>query len=111
MKKNILFILSAVITVVTLFSCNNTETYAEMRDKEKKAIAAFIKDNDITGPITVISENTFYSQDTLTDVSRNEFVLFEDDGIYMQIIRKDNGRDGKRATRQYHNKKCVMPFY
>ena len=92
MKKITLFLLSAVVTAVTLFSCNDSETYAEMREKEKKAIAAFIKDNDITGPITVITETTFYSQDTLTDVSRNEFVLFEDDGIYMQIIRKGEGQ-------------------
>lgn len=92
MKKTTIFILTFCSLLTTFFSCKDTETYAEMKDKEKKAITAFIKDNDITGPITVISENTFYAQDSTTNLERNEYVLFEEDGIYMQIISKGSGK-------------------
>lgn len=91
MKRTTYILASVFVLIATLFSCKDQETYAEMKDKEKKAINAFIKDNDLTGPITVISENAFYAQDSLTDISRNEFVLFEEDGIYMQIISKGEG--------------------
>lgn len=73
-------------------SCNDGETYAEMKDKEKKAINKFIKDNDMCGPIKVISESAFYAKDSLTDTLSNEFVLFNEDGIYMQIVRKGEGQ-------------------
>lgn len=92
MKKTTILLFALLSMVSVFFSCKDQETYAEMKDKEKKAIASFIKDNDITGPITVISEQTFYSQDTTTNVARNEFVLFEEDGIYMQIERKGEGQ-------------------
>lgn len=92
MKKNIILIFSLLSLIVSLFSCKDTETYAELKDKEKKAINAFIKDNDITGPITVITEKTFLANDTTTDLSRNEFVLFEEDGIYMQILQRGKGQ-------------------
>jgi len=91
MKKTVFAIVTFVALLTTMFSCKDQETYAEMKDKEKKAIAEFIKDNDFVGPITVITENAFYAQDTLTNLDRNEFVLFEDDGIYMQIVRKGEG--------------------
>lgn len=92
MKKNLIIIFSLLSLISTLFSCKDQETYSEKKDKEKKAINEFIKDNDITGPITVISEKTFYANDSLTDLSRNEFVLFNDDGIYLQIINKGSGK-------------------
>ncbi len=92
MKKTILSFATLILLLTTVFSCKDRETYAELKEKEKKSIAAFIKDNDITGPITVISENTFYAQDSMTDLSRNEFVLFEDDGVYMQIVNKGSGQ-------------------
>ena len=82
-----------VFSQVFFSSCNDNETYAERKDKEKKAVNRFIKDNDFVGPINVISESTFYAQDSLTDVSKNEFVLFNEDGIYMQIVRKGEGQN------------------
>jgi len=35
---------------------------------------------------------TFYEQDSTTNVDDNEFVLFNESGIYMQIVRKGEGR-------------------
>lgn len=100
MKKTILFFATFILLVTATFSCKDTETYAEQKEKEKKAITAFLKDNDLTGPITVITENTFYAQDSTTDLSRNEFVLFEEDGIYMQIVNKGAGQTMEEMARQ-----------
>ena len=84
-------VLCCVSTVFSLYSCKDGETYAEMKDKEKDAINKFIKDNDLIGPIKKIDESTFYENDSTTDVSSNEFVLFNENGIYMQIVRKGEG--------------------
>ncbi|MBR1668373.1 MAG: DUF4827 domain-containing protein [Bacteroidaceae bacterium] len=72
-------------------SCSDGETYAEQKAKEKRYISQFLEDNDFVGKINVISEKQFYAQDTMTNLSKNEFVCFDDDGIYMQIVRKGEG--------------------
>lgn len=94
MKKILFSVLAACVvstSILTTTSCNEDETYAEQKDKEKKAIGQFLEDNDFVGKITPISEEQFYAQDSTTDLSKNEFVRFNDDGIYMQIVRKGNG--------------------
>lgn len=94
MKKFLFSVLAACVvstSILTTTSCNEDETYAEQKDKEKKAIGQFLEDNDFVGKITPISEEQFYAQDSTTDLSKNEFVRFNDDGIYMQIVRKGNG--------------------
>ena len=73
-------------------ACHDEETYAEMKKKERQAIDRFLKDNDVVGPIEVISEEQFAAQDSLTDTVRNQFVLFDDDGIYMQIVNRGTGK-------------------
>ena len=85
----------ALLTVVS--SCNKYETYAEQKDKERNAISQMIRDSSMT----VISESQFRSQDSTTDVSKNEWVLFESNGVYMQIVRKGCGqqlKNGETAT-------------
>ena len=50
---------------------------------------------------SIISERQFFDQDTMTDVSKNEFVLLESSGIYLQIVEKGCGekiKDGETAT-------------
>jgi len=79
-----------------LQSCDDYETYAEKKEKERNAINQYIKDNGIN----VISEAEFKT-DTTTDVSRNEYVLFSSSGIYMQIVRRGCGemlKNGETAT-------------
>lgn len=95
MKKIVYFVLTTMvvgISMLTSTSCNDGETYAEQKDKEKRYIGKFIADNEFVGPIKVISEQQFYAQDTTTNVEKNEFVLFNDDGIYMQIVQKGEGK-------------------
>ncbi len=95
MKKLFYLVLTACAVSLSMFtttSCNDGETYAEQKEKEKKAIRKFIESNDFVGTITPITEEQFYAQDSITDTTKNEFVLFNDDGIYMQIVRKGEGQ-------------------
>lgn len=97
MMKKIFSSLCALVACVCLFqACDDTETYAEMKEKERKAIDAFIKSEGIN----VISFEQFCAQDSTTDVDKNEYVLFKDKGVYMQLVRKGVGEplaDGERA--------------
>ena len=88
----ILAFMSTSFAIATFCSCDDGETYADQKNKEKKAIKKFIEDNDFVGKINVISEKEFYANDSTTDTAKNEFVLFNDDGIYMQIVAKGKGR-------------------
>ena len=92
-KKLLYLVLAACVVSTSLFtiSCNDGETYADQKAKEKRYISQFLEDNDFVGKINPITEEQFYAQDSTTDVSKNEFVLFKDDGIYMQIVRKGEG--------------------
>ena len=100
MKKTNCF-LTLLLTVVIgmqLIGCDDYETYAEMKEKEMKSIEQFIKDMDIK----VIDFATFCAQDSTTDVSKNEYVFLEGDGVYMQIVRKGEGRhQNKDENRSY----------
>ena len=85
-----------------LCSCDDDETYADQKEKERKAIAAFLNRNLILldaqgdtllnmGKIKVISEQQFINQDSTTNLDENEYVLFTNNGVYMQIVRKGPG--------------------
>lgn len=86
------------MTIVAGFamnSCDDYESYADKRDYELSSISKFIA-NPIMGeikgkPIKVISEAEFLANDTTTDVEKNEFVLFENTGVYMQIVNRGCG--------------------
>ena len=68
-------------------SCNNGTTYAELKDAEREAIQRFIELNDIK----VIDEDQFADQDSTTNVANNEYVLFKESGVYMQVVERGNG--------------------
>lgn len=87
----------AFIAAVTVISCDDTETYAEQKDKERAAISRFIADS----AITVITESQLKEQGYKTDVSKNEFVLMQNSGVYMQIVREGCGekiKEGETTT-------------
>lgn len=95
--KNLALAVIALLSLLSIASCNDTETYAEQKDKERAAINKFINDSSIT----VISEAQFKEQDSTTDLSKNEFVLFSNSGVYMQIVRRGCGeymKNGETAT-------------
>lgn len=85
-----------------LASCNNDDTYADQKERERDAIKAFMKrdvyitgiDGDTichVGKINPISEQTFAAQGDSTSVEKNEYVLFAGTGVYMQIVRRGIG--------------------
>lgn len=68
-------------------SCNDGKTYAELKEEERDAIKRFIEQNEIK----VIDEDQFEAQDSTTNVADNEYVLFDESGVYMQVIERGNG--------------------
>ena len=113
-KKKITLAVLAFITFFSLtISCDDDETYADLRKRENNQIDAFLKSGtkvesdekgeyllEVPGNIKVISEQEFYDNDSTTNVSKNEYVLFKSSGVYMQIIRKGTGeklKEGENA--------------
>lgn len=95
--KKIYLAFGALIMVLMAASCSHTVTYADQKKREVSAINRYLADSTVS----VISEAQFYANDCKTDVSKNEFVLFESNGIYMQIVRQGGGeklKTGETAT-------------
>ncbi|RGM48125.1 MULTISPECIES: DUF4827 domain-containing protein [Bacteroides] len=92
MKKLTLFLLSLLAFSFGFQACDDTKTYAEMLEDEKKGIEDFIRKNNFT----VISQSDFYAQDSTT--KENEFVQLVS-GVYMNIVSK-----GYPDTDDYVNK-------
>lgn len=68
-------------------SCDDTVTYSEMKEKERDAVNAYIKEKGIN----IISFEQFVANDSTTDVSKNEYVLVDD--IYVQIVNNPKKKD------------------
>ena len=95
--KRYFYITAIAVFVLTLCSCEDYETYAEQKEKEKMNIYDFIDEQGIE----VIDKETFEANGQVTDTAKNEFVLFEDKGVYMQIVRRGEGEmmaDGDRTV-------------
>ena len=102
MKARTIF-LAIIACGIALTACKKDETYAEQKEREVKAINNFLGSDTYiisndgmdtvlhVGKINAISEETFEAQDSVTDLSRNEDVLFAKSGIYMQIVREGVG--------------------
>ena len=87
MKKVSLSFLLLLALGLVFQSCKKSKTYAEMLKEEREAIQNFIEDQKIK----VITAAQFYAQDSTTNVAENEYVLFKDNGVYMQIVNKGGG--------------------
>lgn len=92
MKKTLFALVSLAVMMLSA-SCNHTETYADQIEKENNAIKKFIVDKGIK----VISETEFAHKGYTTDVSKNEYVLINSSGVYIQIIRKGCGEKIKNG--------------
>ncbi len=85
-----------LVSLMAFMGCRNEETYADQKKRANAAISKYIADS----AVTVISEAEFL-RDTTTDVKKNEWVLFESSGVYMQIVRRGCGerlKNGETAT-------------
>lgn len=85
--KTLKFLALTLIAIVALASCSDNETYADMKKKERSAINRYIANQKIN----VISEDVFNAQNQTTNVDKNEWVLFDGTGVYMQIVREGCG--------------------
>ena len=88
MKKLGILFASVFLLGLVFQSCNNGKTYAEMKEEEREAIKRFIEKEDIN----VISFDQFQEQDSTTNVDENQFVLFSETGVYMQIVEEGKGK-------------------
>ena len=88
MSKGLLFLCLLLLSATVFTACSDDETYADQVKRERSAISAYLADSSVN----VISEETFRNQNYTTDVSKNQFVLFESSGLYMQIVRKGTGK-------------------
>lgn len=98
MKKLLLSII-AIAALVTFAACDHNETYADQRNRELDSINAFLRNENVK----VIKESEFERRFearkagdktiklTDTDPNNNEYVLFESNGIYMQVIHDGCG--------------------
>ena len=91
--KNINSILILIVSLLVFTSCDKTETYAEQLERETESIHKFI----IKKGINVISEDQFARQDNMTDTAKNQYVLFQNSGVYMQIVEKGTGEFIKKG--------------
>lgn len=96
--KKIFIVLCTILAAFEFAACSDYETYAEKREKENAAISQFLtgKTNIAKrfgngNPISVLSEKDFESRGYKTDTTKNEYVLFESTGVYMQIVRPGCG--------------------
>lgn len=87
MKKFSIFLMF-VLGILCFPSCDNSKTYAELKEEERDAIKRFIEVNGIK----VISEDVFEEQDSVTNLAENEYVLYEESGVYMQILERGGGK-------------------
>ncbi len=93
-------------------SCSDDETYADKLKRERKQIEAFMQsgatvtDGDagyvlnVPGGMKTISESEFEAKGYTTDVSENEYVLFSNTGLYMQIVDKGGSQAVKDAQKK-----------
>ena len=86
--KKLIFMALAVMGLAMMVSCDDDETYADQKERERDAINAYI----VKEGINVISEAQFANQGNTTDLEKNEYVLFETTGVYMQIVREGCGK-------------------
>ena len=85
--NKIFYTLALVLGMMALASCNDYETYADMKEREQDAISNYISREGIQ----VIDETTFKNQGETTDVAANQYVRLTRTGVYMQIVRKGCG--------------------
>lgn len=90
MKKLIPLSLFLLVCCVAFHSCSKSESYADMLNKERRAINKFIEENGIV-EITVAE----FEEDTVTKCppefpDYNEYVRFSN-GVYMQIVDRGDG--------------------
>lgn len=114
MKKNVFAVLAIIMLAVPsiLVSCDDEETYAEQKEREHKQIDEFISKNgiDVISMTEFLKDSITDNPDCGPDKTRNEYVLFPDKGVYMQIVRKGEGREMKSGESWNMNARYVEVY-
>ena len=71
--KKLTYLLLFVVSISLFSACRDQQTYADQKNRERTAINKYLVDS----AVNVISEDQFKAQNYTTDVSRNQFVLFQ----------------------------------
>ena len=95
MRKGI-FTLITFIGLLMTVSCNDYETYGELKEKERDAIAKLISDSNYV----IINEEQFIKQDSQT-IGDKQFVYLSKSGVYMQLVNKGKGEKIKDGETLY----------
>lgn len=85
--RKIIYPVVLLCTLLLMTGCEKYETYSDMKEKERDAIESFINSQGIQ----VIDEATFKAQGETTNTTSNQYVRFDRNGVYMQIVRKGCG--------------------
>jgi hypothetical protein len=94
--KRIIYTLIVLATVLLTSSCNDYETYSDLKNRERDAIEKFISDSSFV----IIDEGQFHAQGDST-IGNKQFVRLTKSGIYMQLISKGIGekiKDGETLS-------------
>ena len=86
--KKLTYLFLFVVSMMLFSACRDQQTYADQKNREHAAINKFLSDS----AVNVIIEEQFEAQNYTTDVSKNQFVLFQSNGLYLQIVRKGTGK-------------------
>ena len=102
MKRILYLAVLLVVASASVISCDDEETYAEQKEREARQIESWISQHNIRE----ISMTEFL-RDTITDLARNEYVLFSDNGVYMQIVKRGGGRAIQPGEQLLYNARFV----
>ena len=106
MKINVLRYIFVFPLLMLLFvACDDAVTYSEMKEKERNAVKKFIKEKGIN----IISYAEFIANDSVTDVTRNEFVEIDD--VYMQIVNNPKNAADARRINDGDTRNMLVRYY
>ena len=92
--RKLLFYFSLLLCLGSVVASCDSESYANKRKTEKKAIAHFISEHGIEK----ISMEQFLNQDSTTDTLKNQFVYLSSSDVYMQIVNKGTGPHARKMA-------------
>lgn len=112
--KRLVYILLAVISVSSvLVSCKEEEeTYAEQKEREAKQIRKWLDTNkiDVITMTEFLEDTVTLNPDVNPESNRNEYVLFSDKGVYMQIVHRGEGHIIESDATWYMNARYVETY-
>lgn len=112
MKKFLYLATLLALVQLTAVSCDDEETYADQKERENKQIDQYLKDNriDVISMAEFLKDTITNNPETGPDTTRNEYVLFSDNGVYMQIIRRGEGRPIESGEQWNMNARYVEKY-